>query len=438
MTAARATGAPVYVVSDASTDATAAVAAAAGAQVLALEHNVGKPAALHAAYTWFGLGGTYRAVVILDDDVVIAPDFVTRTLEHLTTEVAIVVGHNVTWWPDEHRWNPWLAKRAYSYWNYQAIVRRLQSHFNVMNCISGSNSIYRTELLDVLLPQQPPYIVDDTYWVLETHRRRLGRVVYAPRAVALLQDPTNGRDWYKQNLRWLWGTFQGVIGHRVGRSNSRFDHAYLLLMLHWLLYVAGAPLTIWLLATAGPGLVAGLLFLLAGQAFWIALAAWRLRRPRLVLFLPAIILVDLLYRVIFVHALVKAIRQPTVGRCVWSSPERIAAPGAGPAPTPAVSPGAAIPVAAISTPPAWFPVPVGASVGAGAMVGVPVGTGATALATQPTMVLPALTRTIPPADAAPVPRQLHRQPGRHRRPGRRETGRHRRPSGLRQIRQWRR
>ncbi|WP_243707761.1 glycosyltransferase family 2 protein [Micromonospora sp. KC606] len=324
--AARATGAPVYVISDASTDGTAREAAMAGAAVLELTRNVGKPAALHEGYVRFGLGGLYRAVVILDDDVLVAPDFLARALDHLSERVAIVVGHNVTWWPHERRWNPWLAKRAYSYWNYQAVVRRLQSHFNVMNCISGSNSLYRTELLDVLLPQQPPYIVDDTYWVLETHRRGLGRVVYAPRAVAHLQDPTNGRDWYRQNLRWLWGTFQGVIGHRVGRRNTRFDHAYLLLMLHWLLYVAGAPLTLWLLATAGPGLGTGLLFLLAGHAFWVGIAAWRLRRPRLLLFLPVIVLGDQLYRVIMVHALVKAIRQPTVDRCVWDSPARFAVP----------------------------------------------------------------------------------------------------------------
>ena len=322
--AARATGSDVYLVSDASTDETAELAAWAGAHVLPLTRNVGKPTALHAAYAAFDLGTRYRAVAIIDDDVVVAPDFVTAALSKLTDEVGIVVGHNATWWPPERRWNPWLAKRAYSYWMYQAVIRRIQSHFNVMNCISGSNSVYRTELLDVVLPTQPPYIVDDTYWVLETHRRNLGRVVYAPRALARLQDPTNLRDWYRQNLRWMWGTFQGVIGHRVGRYATRFDYAYVLLMLHWLLYVVGGPLTLWLIATAGPGLLPGLLFLLIGQGVWVGIAAWRLRHPQLPLFLPVIIIADLLYRVILVHALVKAIRQPTVDRCVWDSPARIA------------------------------------------------------------------------------------------------------------------
>lgn len=322
--AARATGSDVYLVSDDSSDDTAELAAQAGAWVLPLLQNVGKPAALHTAYETFELGRRYRAVAILDDDVVIAPNFVTEALDKLTDEVSIVVGHNATWWPPERRWNPWLAKRAYSYWMYQAVIRRIQSHFNVMNCISGSNSVYRTELLDEVLPTQPPYIVDDTYWVLETHRRNLGRVVYAPRALAHLQDPTNLRDWYRQNLRWMWGTFQGVIGHGVGRYATRFDYAYVLLMVHWLLYVAGGPLTLWLIATAGPGLLPGLLFLLIGQGIWVGIAAWRLRHWQLPLFLPVIIVADLLYRVILVHALVKAIRQPTVDRCVWDSPARIA------------------------------------------------------------------------------------------------------------------
>ncbi|GGK07938.1 hypothetical protein GCM10010123_42400 [Pilimelia anulata] len=323
--AARANNVAVYVVSDASTDATAALAAAAGARVLDQPVNAGKPAALHAAYAHFDLGARYRAVAILDDDVLVAPDFVVQCRAALGAGVAIVVGHNVTYWPRAHRWNPWLAARAYSYWNYQLIVRRLQSAANVMNCISGSNSMYRTELLDRLLPQRPPYIVDDTYWVLETHRKSLGRVRYAPRARALLQDPTTFGDWYRQNLRWMWGTFQGIIGHRVGRHATRFDAAYVLLMLHWLGYVLAGPATLWIVLAAGGLSPAGAAVLLAGHGVWMLGAAVHLRHPRLVLFIPALAVIDLLYRVILVHALIRAIRRPVVDRCVWTSPARLAA-----------------------------------------------------------------------------------------------------------------
>jgi len=317
-------GVPVFVVSDASTDGTVARAQEAGATVLELTVNVGKPAALHTAYEHFDLSAQYRAITILDDDVIIAPDFVVQSRAMLTEEVAIAVGHNVTWWPHERRWNAWLAARAYSYWFYQLAIRRIQSAANVMNCISGSNSLYRTELLDQVLPERPPYIVDDTYWVLETHRRKLGRVVYAPKANALLQDPTSFRDWYKQNLRWMWGTFQGIIGHQVGRKATRFDAAYVLLMLHWLIYVLSGPATIWIMAASGVFNPMAVLILLGGHGLWMVFAAIRLRRPRLVLFIPALVIIDFIYRIILVHALVKAIRQPRVERCVWASPARIA------------------------------------------------------------------------------------------------------------------
>ncbi len=201
---------PVYVVSDGSTDDTEAVATAAGAQVLHLEQNVGKPSALRMAIGAFGLTRRYEAIAILDDDTVIDPDFLEHCRSALEPGVAIAVGKTLTRWDDDRPWNLWLASRAYGYWRYQATLRRGQSALNVMTCISGSNSVYRSELLDEVLVEHTPYIVDDTYWTLETHRRKLGRIVYVPEAKAHICDPTNLRDWYKQNLRWIWGSFQGA------------------------------------------------------------------------------------------------------------------------------------------------------------------------------------------------------------------------------------
>lgn len=321
--AARRNNCYVYVASDASTDDTAHVARAAGARVLALTDNVGKPAALLRAYEHFQLGGRYRAILILDDDVLVEDDFVEAALDVMVADdAAIVVGKNLTLWPRKHRWNIWLAKRAFSYWNYQLIIRRLQSSFGVMNCISGSNSMYRTKLLDELLPVPPPYIVDDTFWVLETQRRNLGAIVYAPKARAHLQDPTNFRDWYKQNLRWLWGTFQGIIGHHVGRRKTRFDFAYIILMIQWVVYIAGTPVTLWFFVVTARGSPNSALIFVGLYCAWMVAAAVALDHTQLLVLAPVIIIVDLLYRVIFVHALVKAVRNPTVESCTWASPTR--------------------------------------------------------------------------------------------------------------------
>ena len=350
--------ADVYVVSDGSTDATADVARLAGAQVLVLDVNVGKPAAIYRAVQEFELLDRYDAVLIMDDDTTIAPDFLRQALRKMVVNrralwpekprlgeerrvsqrrvatlahagelrkqgVGIVVGKTITDWRHEQRWNVWVGSRAYSYWRYQATIRQGQDRVNALNCISGSNSIYHSPLLREVLVEKTPYIVDDTYWVLETQRRKLGRVVYAPDAHAWIQDPTNFRDWYKQNLRWLWGSFQGIVGHRVGRERSWFDFWYLTLIADWCLYVLVWPVVFALMVihewTEPRTLVLGIL---AGYLAWTSVAAFALREWRLVVLTPAIVVIDVLYRVNFVHALVKTIRQPTVDSCKWDSPTR--------------------------------------------------------------------------------------------------------------------
>ena len=321
---AKKTGCPVYVVIDGPGDRSAEIAEQAGAEVLALPENGGKPAALWKAYQHFDLSKRFAAVAILDDDVMIESDFIDRALEIFTPEVAIVVGKNITWWPKELRWNVWLAVRAYSYWSYQLITRRVQSWFNVMNCISGSNSVYRTELLDKVLSRPVRYIVDDTQWVLDTHRMKLGRIRYAPRAHAYLQDPTNFKEWYHQNMRWLKGTVQGIIGHKVGRSWTWFDFAYCTLIMHWIVYVMSAPLTAWIVWRAWKANPLILIYAFIGYLIWTAIVAIALRRIELLVLFPAIVIVDYIYRWIFVVATIKAIRQPTVEVCRWDSPTRIA------------------------------------------------------------------------------------------------------------------
>ena len=314
---------PVYVVSDGSTDDTEAVATAAGARVLHLAKNVGKPSALRMAIDAFGLTRRYDAIAILDDDTVIDPDFLEHCRAALKPGVAIAVGKTLTRWDDDRPWNVWLASRAYAYWRYQATLRRGQSALNVMTCISGSNSVYRCELLDEVLVEKTPYIVDDTYWTLETHRRKLGRIVYVPEAKAHICDPTNLRDWYKQNLRWIWGSFQGVWGHRVGRQASLFDVTYVMQILDWVMYVVLAPLLVLLALTRDwvePATLGQLT--LAGYGAGAAIAAAVLGKWRLAVMTPALILVDWLYRIVFFHAFVKTVRQPRVESCRWDSPTR--------------------------------------------------------------------------------------------------------------------
>ena len=325
--AALANNCDVFVVSDGSTDNTVSQAWKAGAIVKSLKNNIGKPAALYSGYKYFKLGEKYDAIAILDDDVIIQKDFINQAKKTMDRGCAIAVGKNLTDWPKSRFWNAWLASRAYSYWAYQITLRTIQSSYNIMTCISGSNSLYRIEVLDQVLTGDTPYIVDDTYWTLETHRLKLGTIKYSPKAKAVLQDPTNFRDWYKQNLRWMWGTFQGIIGHRIGTKPNKFHLSYAALMLDWIIYIFSAPLTLLIIWQAGlHNLPMELLLLCIGYSIWISIAAFAMKLPRLLLFIPAIVVIDFLFRWVMLHGLVKAIRQKTVENCVWESPERFEQP----------------------------------------------------------------------------------------------------------------
>jgi biofilm PGA synthesis N-glycosyltransferase PgaC len=121
----------------------------------------------------------------------------------------------------------------------------------------------------------------------------------------------------------MWGTFQGIIGHKVGRRATRFDLAYLGLLLDWLLFTLVTPIILAVVIVVNldnPDNLAhtGLLY-----AAWAAIGAIAIRKWRLLVLFPALLIIDWIARVNLVHAAIKAIRQPTAA-CRWESPQRYA------------------------------------------------------------------------------------------------------------------
>ena len=324
----------VLVVSDGSTDATAAAARAAGAEVLELETNVGKPTALRQLFQHFAVHQHHRYVVIVDDDTILAPEFVDRCRQRFERDEHVVVacGETRSDWRHEQRWNGWVGARALAYWRYGLLVKRGQAMLRAVTVIPGANSMFRTDVLAGLLADDVRYVVDDTQWLLEIQTRRLGRVAYAPDALAHVQDPLTPGEWYRQTLRWMWGTFQGVRGHRVGRTWSWFSVSYSLQLLDWLLYVLLWPVLLGTILTravaAGPQRLATVLALyLAGYVAWAVVGAIALRRWRLILLFPYLIAMDWMQRAVTVHGAIRAVRQPEA-ECRWTSPPRFATTGA--------------------------------------------------------------------------------------------------------------
>jgi hypothetical protein len=96
----------------------------------------------------------------------------------------------------------------------------------VTNCISGSNSVCRASFLRQGAAARRPYVVDDTYWVLEAQRRKLGRVVSCP-AISASHPRADDRALVApRQPAVMWRTFQGIHDHNVGRRATLFDLTY--------------------------------------------------------------------------------------------------------------------------------------------------------------------------------------------------------------------
>jgi poly-beta-1,6-N-acetyl-D-glucosamine synthase len=341
--------ADVYVVSDGSTDRTAEVARAAGARAVSHDPAQGKPAALRAGNRLFRLSERYRYIAVLDDDTMIEPAYVAKVEQKMDAQprIAAASGRIDSLWDHTRRWNPFIAMRAFTYWSYQVTIKRGQNALRVVNVICGANTLFRADVFAELIDEDVPYAIDDMYWLAEIVRRDLGRVEYVHAAHSWTIDPHTFRDWYRQTVRWSWAQFQSVRGHRLGlpirRDRSRrlgirfswFDIAYLGLLLDWLPYMLEPLLIVpavflldrwidplWLLA-----------FYLATSYAWIAVAAVALRKPRLLVLAPALLALDLVYRVTMFHACVKTITQPTIEVCAWDSPQRFELEAPAPAPS---------------------------------------------------------------------------------------------------------
>ncbi len=320
-----ATQADVFVVSDGSTDRTAEVAREAGARVYARQTSGGKPEALRAGNRRFKLSKRYRYVAVLDDDTTIEPRYVEKLVAKLDRDpkLAAASGRIDSLWDHTRRWNPMIAMRAFMYWSYQVTIKRGQNALKVVNVICGANTIFRADVFAALIDEDVPYAIDDMFWLAEIVRRKLGRVAYVHSARSWTIDPHTLQDWYRQTVRWSWAQFQSVRGHRLGFRLSWFDLAYLALLIDWAPYMLEpllfAPAAYLLRDWIDP--IWFLVWYLGSSFAWMAVAAAALRKPRLLVLAPVLVVLDLVYRFAMLHACIKAIREPR-SAAKWDSPER--------------------------------------------------------------------------------------------------------------------
>ncbi len=222
----------VYVVDDASTDATPAVVKAKAAQypgrVVHLRREEGGQGKAHTLNHGLDriLGDDWmQALLITDADV----NFEAAALRTMTRHLADPLVGSVTCYIKEgSRPGNYLTRFiGYEYVTAQAAARRGQNVLGVLACLAGGAQLHARENLVALGGRvDTSSLAEDTITTFETqlHGRR---VVFEPHAVCWAEEPATVTALWKQRLRWARGNvqltsryrrlwFRPHRGHRLG------------------------------------------------------------------------------------------------------------------------------------------------------------------------------------------------------------------------------
>lgn len=337
----------IHIVSDMSTDDTAAIARAAGVKVLELEPNRGKAGALAAGIVHFDLCKRFKVVLLLDADTRPAPDYLETGLPLFSDPTVVAVAGRA-----RSIMSPasptaigrfLVAYRERLYIVVQLLLKYGQAArgTNVVSIVPGFASMYRTSALAKIEVLAPGLVIEDFNMTFEIHAKKLGRIAFHPSAaVAYTQDPDNLKDYVKQVRRWILGFWQTVRRHGLQFGRFWFVLAlyivelvasciFFVLLVPAFLLSSIAAVEVWIFGDRSEVFVflSGVLRpqdVLIGvflpDLVLTILAAVSMRNPRFLLMAPLFPLMRILDAIICLQVLPRAYSARSSG--VWVSPVR--------------------------------------------------------------------------------------------------------------------
>jgi biofilm PGA synthesis N-glycosyltransferase PgaC len=223
----------IYVVNDNSSDDTRAIATRmlGKANVLNVKRS-GKALAVKKAIIKFEIESRYTWLHIADADSIFSQDYFRHYCAKLDPEkYAVAVG-----FVQSLRGN-WISTyRALTYTYSQQVTRRVQSRLGMISVFPGPITCFRTDIISQL-EFGGASLTEDFDITLQVHRKKLGNIVFIPKAVNYTQDPQSLTDFCKQNLRWQRGFFQGVKKHKIGLKGQLIDVSLGFQMLQTVLFL---------------------------------------------------------------------------------------------------------------------------------------------------------------------------------------------------------
>jgi len=203
----------VYVVDDASTDATPELVREKAAEHPGLifhlrrEHGgQGKAHTINHGLRSIGADGWYEAILIIDADVILTAQSLRRMTRHFASEdVGAVTAYIKEGSRPENYLNRFVA---FEYVTAQAVARRAQNVLGAQACLAGGAQLLTRASLEAVGARiDTSTLAEDT---ATTFKVQLAgrRVVFDPTAVVWAEEPRDIAGLWKQRLRWGRGNVQ--------------------------------------------------------------------------------------------------------------------------------------------------------------------------------------------------------------------------------------
>jgi cellulose synthase/poly-beta-1,6-N-acetylglucosamine synthase-like glycosyltransferase len=209
----------VYVVDDASTDATPDVVRAKARQYPGRVFHLrrenggeGKAHTINHGLRTIRSEDWYEAVLIIDADVIFTKQSLRRMVRHFHRAG---VGAVTAYIKEGSRPANWMNRFiSFEYVNAQAGARRAQNVLGAQACLAGGAQLIRRDALDAIGGViDTSSLAEDTFTTLNIQLS--GRtVVFEPHAIVWAEEPKDITGLWKQRLRWGRGNVQVTLRYR--------------------------------------------------------------------------------------------------------------------------------------------------------------------------------------------------------------------------------
>ncbi|RJR13362.1 glycosyltransferase family 2 protein [Candidatus Parcubacteria bacterium] len=214
----------IYIASDGSKDKTVEIVRSYGCNVEDIQPNRGKAGALVYMLRKNDLTNRYKAVFFMDADIKVHDKIYQFKLPYFDDPRVIAVSaYFATPWPRHFIPRRELLITAYRIrlWRVlQFFVRYGQTwkYANMSPIVPGGASIYRSTALKQIQIDTPGLVIEDFNMTFQIHHKKLGLIIFEPRALVFDQEPYTIKDFVSQIKRWYLGYFQTMRHHGIWPS----------------------------------------------------------------------------------------------------------------------------------------------------------------------------------------------------------------------------